>query len=254
MNILNIIHIKRWILLGLLIISLRWILGKIINNNQKKHLEGFDQVKNPWSKDLIARFNLYQQSINRNQVQFDLDILQNQATPEEAEELLKTGYWPWPKFLQDVYIHQVWNSPIVKVDPNHSLNYARTIYNKNAALHLLGWNEKEGEFLLYGVDNGITEGMPKDVRNSIKCNSTGAKSQLEKITYTGMNLWNGYMNYDTEMILPKDIPKEVKGFSFIKGVCDPCAALDGDNSCPFKLNVKGDETVSRPWKALWGLE
>jgi hypothetical protein len=47
----------------------------------------------------------------------------------------------------------------------------------------------------------------------------------------------------------------MSGFSFVSGPCNPCVALNspGDFSCPFRLNVKGDDTISGPWKSLWGL-
>ena len=47
----------------------------------------------------------------------------------------------------------------------------------------------------------------------------------------------------------------MKGFSFVKGPCDPCVALNNpaDYSCPFRLNIKGDDSISNQWKQLWGL-
>jgi hypothetical protein len=251
------IYLLLLIIIVIIVILIYYLIKLVFKNKITNVWEGFDSVslKYPWSKDLITRFNIYQQSVNRNEVHFNLDILQNQATPEEVEELLKTGYWPWPSYLENLYIEKVWNSPIVKIDPEHSLNFARTIYNKNAALHLLGWNEKEGEFLLYGLDIGKSDNMPKNVRNTIKCTTKGDQdvSQLEKKIYTGKNLWNGYMNYDSQTIDPKDMEKEIQGFSFVKGECNPCVALDGDNSCPFRLNIKGDNNISETWKVIWGL-
>ena len=70
-----------------------------------------------------------------------------------------------------------------------------------------------------------------------------------------MNLWNGYMNSTVTTVKPEDIPNEMPGFSFVKSPCNPCVALNslGDFSCPFKLNVKGDDNISIPWKQLWNL-
>jgi hypothetical protein len=78
---------------------------------------------------------------------------------------------------------------------------------------------------------------------------------MQKKVYTGMNLWNGYMNSTTTNVKPEDIPKEMPGFTFVKSPCNPCVALNspGDFSCPFKLNVKGDSSISEPWKQLWNL-
>jgi hypothetical protein len=102
--------------------------------------------------------------------------------------------------------------------------------------------------------------MPKDVNNTIKCTSNlNGNSMMRKKMYTGMNLWNGYMNSTVTTVKPEDIPKEMPGFSFIKGVCNPCSALNSsqDFTCPFRLNIKGnlqgDNSISLPWKQLWGL-
>lgn len=237
----------------------------IFNSFIKKSKNGFQNRLNtiPWSPDLIKRFNIYQTTVNKNAIQFDLDQLQRQASPDEAEHYLKTGYWYWPDDLKNLYIEYVWSSPIIKIDPQYALNYAMSIYNQNAIKELLAWNTKEGHFLLYGGDIGVSDGIPKNLNNTIKCSTdTNNNSVLKKKVYTGMNLWNGYMNSTTTVVKPEDIPKEMPGFSFVKGPCNPCVALDspGDFSCPFKLNikaklpsVKGDDSISEPWKQLWNL-
>ncbi len=210
----------------------------------------------PWTPDLIRRFNIYQSTVNDNNNQFDLDQLQRQASPAEAEEYLLTGVWPWPDDLKKLYIEKVWSNPIIKIDPQYALNYAMKIYNQNAVRELLAWNTKEGHFLLYGGDIGVSDGMPKNMRNTIKCSTDSIdNSIMQKKVYTGMNLWNGYMNSTTTEVKPEDIPNEMPGFSFVKGPCNPCVALNspGDFSCPFRLNVKGDSSISEPWKQLWNL-
>lgn len=203
----------------------------------------------PWPIDLIKRFNVYQTTMNKNINQFDLDQIQRQASPAEAEQYLKTGYWNWPNDLKNLYIDHVWHNPIIKIDPQFALNYAMTIYNQNAARELLAWNSKEGHFLLYGGDLGVSDGMPKNVHNTIKCSPKSLN--MEKTVYKGLNLWNGYMNSSTSIVEPKDIPNEMNGFSFVKGPCNPCNI--GEFNCPFRINVKGDDSISEPWKQLWNL-
>lgn len=232
----------------------------IIFNIYTKNLhDGFQNYNTrKWSPDLIKRFNIYQTTMNNNKTQFDLEQLQRQATPEETEELLRTGFWPWPDDLKNLYIEEIWSSPIIKIDPQYALNYAMRIYNKNAVTELLSWNTKEGEFLLYGGNLGVSDGMPKNVNNTIKCSTdtnNNNNTVMKKKIYTGMNLWNGYMNSNTTIVKPEDIPKEMPGFSFVNGPCNPCIALNSDQdvSCPFKLNVKGNDTISEPWKKLWNL-
>jgi hypothetical protein len=235
------------ILLILLVVSI-----VIFNSYSKK--EGFQNNNTQWSPDLISRFIKYQQTVNENNTQFDLDILQQQATPEEAEEMLRTGYWPWPDDLKQEYIENVWSSPIIKIDPQYALNYAMKIYNEDTVREMLAWNTKEGHFLLYGGDIGVTNGLPKNVRNTIKCSTDiNGNSVMQKKIYTNMNNWNGYIGEEVTTVKPEDIPKEMPGFNFVNDSCDPCVALNtpSDFSCPFKLNVKGNDQISDVWKKLW---
>ena len=236
------------ILLILLVVSI-----VIFNSYSKK--EGFQNNNTQWSPDLISRFIKYQQTVNENNTQFDLDILQQQATPEDAEEMLRTGYWPWPDDLKQEYIENVWSSPIIKIDPQYALNYAMKIYNEDTVREMLAWNTKEGHFLLYGGDIGVTNGLPKNVRNTIKCSTDiNGNSVMQKKIYTNMSNWNGYIGEEVTTVKPEDIPKEMPGFNFVNGSCDPCVALNtpSDFSCPFKLNVKekGND-ISDVWKTLW---
>lgn len=242
-----------FLIISLLVISI------ILFNSFTKTIDNFQNNStnnHVWSPDLIKRFNVYQTTMNKNKTYFDLDILQKQATTNEVEQLLETGFWPWPDYLKNDYIEKVWSNPIIKIDPQYALNYAMRIYNQTAARELLAWNTKEGQFLLYGGDLGVSDGMPKNVHNTIKCSTdSNGNSVMEKKVFTGMNLWNGFMNTTTTTVKPEDIPKEMPGFTFVKNPCNPCVALNspGDFSCPFKLNVKGDDSISNPWTSLWQL-
>jgi len=241
------------------IFTLLVIILILFNSFTKNSIFGFQNYYQnyiPWSTDLIKRFNIYQSTMKKNIIQFNLEQLQKQVTPDEAEKYLHTGYWDWPDDLKNLYIEKVWENPIIKIDPQYALNYAMSIYNKNAIRQLLAWNTKEGQFLLYGGDLGVSDGMPKNVHNIIKCSTNSVNnSHMEKKVYTGMNLWNGFMNSTTTVIKPEDIPKEMPGFSFIKSPCNPCVVFNSkaDFSCPFNLNIKGDNSVSLPWKQLWNL-
>jgi hypothetical protein len=222
-------------------------------NSIQKNKMGFQNYyTTQWDNDLIKRFNIYQTTMNKNVIQFDLDRLQKQVSPEEANEYLKTGVWNWSEDLKKLYIEKVWDNPIIKIDPQYALNYAMKIYNQNAIRELLAWNTKEGKFLLYGGDLGVSDGMPKNIHNTIKCSDS---LNMEKKVYTGMNLWNGFMNSVTTIVKPEDIPKEMPGFSFVKNACNPCIALNSpsENICPFRINIKGDDTISEPWEQLWNL-
>lgn len=183
---------------------------------------------NKWSPDLIKRFNIYQTTMNDNNNQFNLELLQQQATPYEAEQLIKTGYWPWSDALKQQYIEHVWSSTIIKIDPQYALNYAMRLYNQKAVTELLAWNSKEGKFLLYG---GINKSG-----DTIKC------------------LDNKMMKNDMPLE-PENIQKEMPGFNFVRHPCEPCKVFNEprDFSCPFKLNIEGDDNISSPWKQLWNI-
>ena len=219
----------------------------------------FNTNSSNWSPDLIKRFNIYQTTISKNITHFDLEILQKQATPLEVEHLLETGYWPWSEELQNEYLNKVLYNKIIKIEPKYALDYAMKTYNRNAARELLAWNSKEGQFLLYGgiIGTNNTKNVNDiNVNNTIKCSTdSNGNSVMEKTVFNGMNLWNGYINTNTSVVKPEDIPKEMPGFTFVNNPCDPCVALNspGDFSCPFKLNIKGDDSISNPWKSLWGL-
>jgi hypothetical protein len=63
---------------------------KYLNSLLGINKEGF-----VWSMDTIKKFNLYQNTVNVNTNQYNMSVVQEQSTEEEAKELLKTGYWPW---------------------------------------------------------------------------------------------------------------------------------------------------------------
>jgi hypothetical protein len=232
---------KRWILILILLV----VLIIIYNNYTKTFIDGFETQNYSWSPELIKQFNIYQKTMNNNINQFDLNILQKQASSQEVEELLKTGYWPWTDDIKNEYIEKIWSSPIIKIDPVYALNYAMSVYNQNAATQLLAWNSKEGQFLLYG-------GLSKDMNNTLKCvTDSDGNSKMEKKVYDG----EIFTNSTVTTVKSEDIPNEMPGFSFVKEPCDPCSPLNSEPefNCPFKLNTNGDDSISLPWKRLWGL-
>lgn len=192
----------------------------------KSKKEGFEMNNDKWPLDLIQRFNTYQLTVNANFHQYNMDMLQNQATVKEAEDYLKNGYWFWSEDLKELYKEKIRHNRLLQIDPNIALNDAMKIYNQNAITQLLAWNSKEGEFLLYGIklNNG----------EIIKCSDNGI---LEK---------NG------KSILPTDVP----GFSFIDDECNPCDSVDitNKNQCKFKLNINGNDDVSLAWSKIWNLQ
>jgi len=240
---------------------IRLIFYKYFNYNL---IEGFQ-----WSPDSIYKFKVLQSTINPKS-HFDMIMIQNQASEEEGKELIKNGFWPWSKETEYLYLDAVAREPIIRITPGFSMQNAKTIYNENAIKQMLSWNTKEGQFLLNGsfVNNNNNNSNDnnenndfKSIRDEIKCFSYVDKpSKLKKIKIDGLqrlgpekDLLNGYKKEQIISIENENIPNEMPGFSFIGKPCNPCAPLDNDYSCPFRLNVKGDDNVSDIWKILWKL-
>jgi hypothetical protein len=246
-------------------------LNKILGIKTSNLIENF-----VWSRDTIKKFNLYQDTVNLNANQFNMSVVQEQASEDEAKELMKNGFWPWTEDTKKQYVEAVWQNPIIKFEPGAALDYAMKLYNETAAKRLLSWNTKEGQFLLYGSandnnsnkdiigittgDDGLANGNGQGVtvngqiskKNIFKC-SDGSNPVLQKTTVNGYNLSNGFKNTTTVDLALEDIPNEVPGFSFVNGPCNPCSPLNdvAEYNCPFKLNVKGNDEISDVWKGLW---
>jgi hypothetical protein len=216
-------------------------------------VEGFEA----WSPQLKADFVKFENTYNPN-FQFDLNIIQKQASPEEVEYLIKNNKWPWSDSVKSMYKDAIMRNSVISMDPGVALDVAQTIYNEKAVKEMLSWNSKEGAFLLSGVTIGHTEGLPDNVNNIVRC-GTGDSSGvpvMEKIVNVGYDGINGSMIQNISVVPDADIPGLVPGFKFLKGACNPCLALNDppDYSCPFSLNVGDGGGVSTIWQNLWGLD
>ena len=219
----------------------------------KKGKEGFT-----WNKQTQEDFLKYQQTVFPNAYQFDLQMLQQQASEEDVQYLLKNDHWKWSDQTKYLFMDNVSRNTMIKILPQEALTTAMKIYNENVMKKILSLKDKEGQILLYGVLTGHGKNMPENVQNSIQCVNTDVNNDnyyMEKIEYNGFNLWNGYKNGTVTKVNNEDLPKEIPGFEFIKGPCNPCTALKNpaDNSCPFSLNVDGNNEVSPLWKDFWKL-
>jgi hypothetical protein len=221
-------------------------------------VEGFQT--NKWSDELTNRFLEFQNTINENDHQYNLKVLQQQATSEEAEYLLKNGYWPWSDEIKYLYMDAVSRNKIIKVQPKVALDYAMKVYNENAVKKLLSWNTKEGQFLLYGALLGNKSNHWEEPYNDasyslIKCDITN-KPVMKKLTYYASN---GYLLPKENIIENKDIPKELPGFNFFKNVCNPCNVFKGDGvyDCPFLIQTSSKpewNNITSIWRKLWNIK
>ena len=247
-----------------------FILVIILYQFSKQHVEGYQNgsensvnsdPKTIWTLETIHAFLKYQ-NVSFPNTQFNMHVIQQQATEDEAKVLLSTGSWPWSQETQDLFKESIASNSSIKIDPGEALADAQKLYNEKAMQQLLSYDTKEGKFLLYGTRLGYSKGQPSFVPNKEKYHDTikcapdkDGNSYIEKSVTNGTNYFNGYKNITKEKIENADLPSEIPGFSFINGECNPCAALNlnADYSCPFKINVGGDNNTSSVWKTLWGL-
>jgi len=226
-----------------------------------------NRVKNKWSESVIKEFIRIQATQNQDVI-FDMDMIQLQATQKEAEELINTGMWPWSQRTRDIYVDAISRSTMSKKGPLNSMNNDRTIYNENAILQMIALNDKEGQFLIEGGrvpgtsrafadpysgrgTYGINSGLISNDNDLIQCN----KGKLERLHSLGNDgITGAHVNQVSEVDY-KQLPSLVKGFKFIKEPCDPCVALNSpaDYTCPFSIKKKGHPLISFAWEKLWGL-
>ncbi|MEY3106878.1 MAG: hypothetical protein RIT35_1051 [Pseudomonadota bacterium] len=217
-------------------------LNKMCGCNKKEGFKCDDSggSSGAWSDDLLNRFTSYQSTANDNRNNYNMEVIQQQASPAEAETLIKTGYWPWSSETKYEYTDAIWHHPIIKVNVGNALDYAMKTYNETAAKLLMSWNTKEGQFLLFGG-----KGSNYD---TIKCST-----DLAMIGVIKKEFKDDYVE-NSVPIQNADIPNQMPGFSFLNdvGPCNPCLALNNDYSCPFKLRTKdGDDTMSPVWSRLF---
>jgi len=227
------------------------------NKNNIIHATNTGTGTGSWSPKLQADFANFEKTHNPN-FQFDMNIIQKQASPEEVEYLIKNNKWPWSNSVKAMYKDAIMRNSTISMDPGVAMDVAQTIYNETAVKEMLSWNSKEGAFLLTGATVGHTKGLPDNINNIVRCglpDGVNGNAVMEKITNVGYNGINGSMTKNYAPVPDSEIPKLVAGFKFLKGECNPCLALNSppDYSCPFSLNVGDGGEVSSIWKDLWGL-
>jgi len=248
--------------------------------NTYYHKEGFsNQASNvssngsSWSPQIVKQFIQFERTLNPSLV-FDMKIVQQQATQKEVEILLETGMWPWSDAIKQIYESVIIRDTIRQINPLDAMNVDRTIYNETAIKGLLGWKTPEGQFLLNGVlvntkgvgevaqqgltgegTFGIESGLISQNKDLIRC---GADGGLQRVAWDGYDGITGVKKEKIDALDYKELPSLLSGFSFIKGACDPCLALNNPSNytCPFSMtreNGDGVAIVSPIWQVLWGL-
>jgi len=239
-----------------------------LDSNQK---EGFT-----WNQQSTNNFLDIQKLINPKIV-FDTSEIEKQARQEEVDYFNQNGNWPWSDQVKNLYTESLGKNPYVRTSAEDAINTTSTIYNENAILRIISQQTKEGQFLLNGVSiNNLKKNKYEDLPsgwgdyafnskqisknyNIIKCGYNNINSDelsLQEIEHRGND---GIVYTHVKKIKPVDynnLEKLIPEFSFLKGPCDPCQALNNPPkyTCPFELNVRGEKKgVSSIWKYLWGL-
>ena len=196
-----------------------------------EEVEGFEG--NVWPKHIISEFLKFERTFYPK-LDIDLNILMKQASVNEVKYLMKNYKWPWSKELQEEYKEAIRRHPVIKSIPEESLLEAQRVYNENAMKQLLFYNTKEGAFVLDGVSVG-----PEKV---YKCSE---KNNLEKIEFMGYDSIYGNVLTNISKVENDNIPREIPGFSFLSGSCNPCSNLDtGNMTCAYSVkNIRDSNNL-----------
>ena len=224
-----------------------------------------NNVKNQWSEIVVKEFLRVQAKQNPDVI-FDMDMIQFQATQREAEELINTGMWPWSQRTQYIYTDAISRLSLSKKGTLKSMNNDRTIYNEHAILKMIALNDKEGQFLMQGArvesssdadqysgrgTYGIDSGLISNTNDLIQCN----RGRLERVHNAGNDGITGAQVNQISNVDYNQLPKLVKGFTFLKQPCNPCVALNmpANYTCPFSMDKSNQTKNSFAWETLWGL-
>jgi hypothetical protein len=265
------------LLLIIFVIIYRFVTLSIYTNKASTSVkEGFTL-----NKPSINKFLEIQKLINP-EIVFDMKEIQKQSSQDEIDYFNKNGQWPWSEKVKELYKEALDNNPYVRTSAEDAINTVRTIYNENAILEMLSWQTKEGQFLLNGVSVNTGKSNPyqdlpsgwgdyayksKQItrhNNIIKCGKnlkpeSNPNINTDELTLQEIvNMGNDGIVYShVKKINPVDynnLEKLIPGFSFLKGPCNPCQALNNppNYSCPFELNIRDTKKgVSPVWNYLW---
>lgn len=257
-------------ILSLVIFVIMYRFINLSNVKNTKIKEGFQ-----WNQISTSDFLDIQKLINPGIV-FNISEIQKQVSQEELDYFNKNGRWQWSDKIKKLYSDALEKNPYVRTSTEDAVDTTSTIYNEKAISQMLSWQAKEGQFLLNGVSVNTGKSNPyedlpsgwgdyaynsKQItknNNIIKCGYNKSKNTLglQETEHKGND---GILNSHVKEIKQLDyneLEKKIPGFTFLKGPCDPCQALNNppNYNCPFELNIRGEEKgVSPIWKYLWGL-
>ena len=208
--------------------------------------EGFD---NRWSPELIKKFLNYQNLHNPNYI-YDVNIIQQQVSPEEVEQYFQTGGWIWSPEIEEIYLQMIKRDSGINFYPPIALEKAKRIYNERAIKDMLAWNTKEGQFIINGAIIGHNENLPQNINNLLQCNKDG---NMVKIIKKDIPIQPQYMIENKTNVKTEEIPSLLPGFKFLEEPCNPCSKDGLNYNCKFSLDIGDQGTISPIWAYLWNI-
>jgi hypothetical protein len=213
----------------------------------------FKKVIEGWSAETMNLFNNYKSTALPN-VQFNMGVLQKQTDDSDVQYLIDHGHWKWSEDTKQIYQNAMSSSSSTKGDPGIVLVDTQKTYNENAVKQALAWDTKEGEFLIYGVS--VTSSSKKKEPAWVRTDNSSAIYKCAedcngepRIQYFGES--------NSSVVVPlEELPNQIPGFKFVRGVCNPCEALkeDAQYNCPFTIQTtEKDIDISEVWSNLWGI-
>ena len=208
--------------------------------------EGFD---NSWSHELIKEFLNYQDLHNPNYI-YDVNIIQQQVTPQEVKQYFKNGSWSWAPQIEEIYLNMIKRNNGISFNPPSAIERAKRIYNEKAITELLAWNTKEGQFIINGAIIGHNDNLPENINNLLQCNKDG---NMVKVMKEPTPMQPQYMIENKTNVNPEDIPSLLPGFKFLEEPCNPCFKDVPNYNCKFSLDIGDQGTISPIWAYLWNI-
>lgn len=161
-----------------------------------------------WNPESANTFLQIQNTINRNK-NFDLSILQKQASQKEVDYFNKHGMWPWSKRVKDWFIAATNQNTYIRSYPPDEMIKARTVYNENAIQQVLSSKVLDRGIILQTYDPdlsgfgdfGYTSGLVTNITNpnSEIIRKDPRTGGLEKIKFLG---YGGILGEQVKKIIP----------------------------------------------------
>lgn len=224
-----------------------------------------------WSKETVTSFDNYKSTSLPN-VQFNMEVLQKQANDSDVQYLIDHGHWKWSDETKQIYQNAMSGSSSTKGDPGIVLIDTQKTYNEKAVKQALAWDAKEGRFLIYGAGGPSTKSLTKEQAPWVKSDNgadDGAavyKCAEDCRGEPRIQYFDNDNTSDAGVVVPlEELPNQIPGFQFLRGVCNPCEALkaDAQYNCPFSIQTApgawagdsagADAGVSEVWSNLWSL-